>query len=257
MKKSILILFVTFVVLVGLPLASVDAVGNSRNQVNPSSSQGATETESEDSDDSNNLGNYLKNKGQEMKLQNEQKKDQVRAEVTERVKERLQFVIQNAVNRYERVKAQVNNSNLTEEEKLEINNQIDAQIEKLDVLLAELDQIEDIAELKSVMKQVRSGFKISLGVVRQSVKGVYENRLTDVVERINVAFGRVSERVESLEEGDRKELLRERIAVVQELINEAVASIESGNLMEAQENLVLARTELREIIEEIRLISSL
>jgi chemotaxis regulatin CheY-phosphate phosphatase CheZ len=204
---------------------------------------------------SENMSSYVRTQAQEMKKLNEEKKVQKRAEVTARVKERLQFVVQNAIKRYERVITQVNNSNIDEEKKPEIISQIEAQIEKLNALLVELENVNDITELKNVMKQVRASHSASLGLVRQSISGVYEDRLNKVVEKMNIAVERVSGRVEAMEDGERKDYLKTQVAEAQELIGESLTSIESGNLMEAKENLLAARIILIQIVEELRLIS--
>ena len=203
-------------------------------------------------DEEQSIGDYVREKTKNINSENAAKRVQIKAEVTMRVRERLQFMIQNAVKRYERVITQIRNSNLEEDEKEKAIAQIEVQIEKLNLLSEELEEVTDVSQLKAALQKVRTGYKASLGLVRQSIKGVYEDRLTKVVERLEDAHKKLSEQVMTLEENESKEELTLKLDEAQEKINMAKENIEANDLFVAKEYLSEAREILLQILITIK-----
>jgi hypothetical protein len=249
MKRLTIVLTTLFMCLMLVPMVTVLAVPATERANRVTTQESTEETvDGVDEVEEESIGSYVREKVKNLKNENAATRVQVKAEITIKVRERLEKMIQNAVQRYEKVKTQVENSDLTEEEKDVILGQLDEQIAKLNLLAAEVEGVTDVAELKAALQKVRTGYKASLGLVRQSIKGVYEDRLTKISEQIEVPYTKISERVETLEEGDLKEELRQQLAEARGYIDSAMESMEAGNLFEAKEYLVSAKEALKQVV---------
>lgn len=249
MKKLTIVLTTLFTCLMLLPMVTVLAVP-ANERANRVTTQESTEETVDGVGEAKeeSIGDFVRGKTKNLKNEDAATRVKVKAEITVRVRERLEKMIQNAVQRYEKVKTQVTNSDLTEEEKDVILGQLDKQIAKLNILATEVGDVTDVAELKASLQKVRTGYKASLGLVRQSIRGVYEDRLTKISEQIEVPYTKISERVESLEEGGLKEELRQQLVEARGYIDSAMESMESGNLFEVKEYLVSAKEALKQVV---------
>lgn len=250
MKRLTIVLTTLFMCLMLVPMVTVLAVVSPNEKANRVTTQELTEetVDGVEEVEEETIGSYVREKIKNLKNENAATRVKVKAEITIRVRERLEKMIQNAVQRYEKVKTQVENSDLTEEEKDVILGQLDEQIAKLNLLATEVEGVTDVAELKAALQKVRTGYKASLGLVRQSIKGVYEDRLTKISEQIEIPYTKLSERVEALEEGDLKVELTQQLAEARGYIDSAMESMESGNLFEAKEYLVSAKEALKQVV---------
>jgi len=197
-------------------------------------------------------GEYVRDRVRLMNDPDKEKKEKAQEEAIIRLKERGNHAIQMAISRYERVRIQANNSNLTEEEKTKIEEVINAQIQSLADLRIELEATESFEETKAIIKKIRTGFKYSLGLVRQSVKGVYEDRLNNIIEKIQTSYQKISERVDSLEDSELKEALLAELSVANALIVSAQEKISAGNLVGARADLVSAREVLVSVVVKLK-----
>lgn len=249
MKKTAkIIVFILMIAIFLLPLmalASSPEEGSRREQKERRELR--EENRTKEKEEEQKIGDYVKERTKNIKEKDAAERAKIRAEVTLKIQERLKAVIEKAIKRYEKVKIQIQNSNLSEEEKNKVTVQLDEQIVKLNLLLVEVDGIENVNELRTTIKRVRADFKVSLGLVRQSIKGVLEDRLNEIVEKLERAHTRSSEVVAGLPEGAQKEELKILLKEAETQIEVAKNYINMGSFFEARESLGLARESLSEV----------
>lgn len=246
MKKLSISLVVVLLALAVVPVFSVVSAQQVRNQ--------AVEVEEDaDTSDDTVTGTEEKNRVRVSEDDSNASENAVksREEATLRIKEKVENAIANAVRRYERVKTQVQNCNLTDEEKTAILEKVEAQITAMNTLENQVKVAETAEEVKNVMTQLRTRFKYSLGVVRQAVKGVYEDRLTNVSEKINSVYEKIEARVEALPDGGEKDDLTALLSEAKVLIDSADAKLAEGDLVGAKEDYIDAHAVLHEIVETL------
>lgn len=199
------------------------------------------------------VGEYVQSRVQEMKQMRDAEKAAATEKVLERVRDKVRAMIENAVRRYERVEIQVENAKgLTTEEKSEMAEKISAQIEAMNTLKAEVQEAETVTELREVMSQVRSRFKLSLGLVRQAVSGVYEDRLEKVSARLGSVYENLTEKVDELDEGEEKQGLQSILAEAQVALADAEANIAEKEFVLAKQNLTTAHENLKKVAEGLK-----
>jgi hypothetical protein len=194
-------------------------------------------------------GDFVKSRARLLEDQTEEgEKTKLREEIVEKVKTKAELAIQAAVNRYNRVRTQVQNSNLTDEEKSAINATLDAQIQALNTLRNEVQVAQDVDEVKNVMTKLKTQYKYSLGLVRQAIKGVYEDRLSNIAEKIQIPYEKLLERVGALQDSGVKTDLLSKLTAVNDLIVSAQDKIIAGELDSAKDDLASARTILVSVV---------
>ncbi|MDD3481127.1 MAG: hypothetical protein PHW75_02810 [Patescibacteria group bacterium] len=243
MKKLSIAIIAILLGLAFLPVFSTVNAQQVRNQV--------VEVEEETEDETDTTGTEVKTRVRvsEEDSNASDNATKTREEAIERIKEKAENAIANAVRRYERVKTQVQNCNLTDEEKTQIVEKIDTQITAMNTLTNQVQVAQTADEVKNVMTQLKTRFKFSLGVVRQAVKGVYEDRLTNVSEKINAVYEKIEARVTALPEGDEKDDLVSLLSEAKILIESADAKLAASDLVGAKEDYVDAHAVLHEIVE--------
>ncbi len=198
-------------------------------------------------------GEYIKNRVRTLENETEEgEKTRIREEVVARVKNKAELAIQAAVNRYNKVKNQVQNSNLTDEEKAAVGATIDAQVQALNTLKNEVQVAKSVEEVKNVMTKLKTRFKYSLGLVRQSIKGVYEDRLSNIAEKIQIPYEKILKQVELLSDSDEKDNLLTELSTANSLIVSAQSKIESGELDLAKADLISARAILVSAVTSLK-----
>jgi hypothetical protein len=198
-------------------------------------------------------GDYVRNKIEEMKALQEAQKAAAKEEVLEKVRKRVVAMIENAVRRYEKVQTQVTNAEgLTEEEKTGIQEKITAQLEVMTNLKATVEEAETVAELKEAMTQVKSRFKLSLGLVRQAVSGVYGDRLDNILTKISGVYDKLNTKVEALADGEEKTELQALLSEAQVSLSGAKTYIDANDFIKAKGNLTNAHENLTEVADSLR-----
>jgi hypothetical protein len=196
---------------------------------------------------------YIQKRVEEMKAMKEADRAAAKEASLARIKTRVEAMIANAVRRYERVLTQVEKAEgLSEVEKAAVSEKISAQIDAMNTLQGQVAEATTVEELKSIMVQVKSKFKFSLGLVRQAISGVYEDRLGNVAEKLVNVYTKLFEKVSALSDGEEKEELSALLAETQTLLTEAEANIEAGEFVVAKDNLVKAHENLQDVAEGVR-----
>jgi uncharacterized protein YqgV (UPF0045/DUF77 family) len=195
---------------------------------------------------------YVKSRIEEMKEMKAAAKVTATEAVVERVRARVEAMIQRAVQRYEKVQTQVRTAEgLTSEEKTAIEAKVTAQIEAMNTLRIQVQAADTAEELKNVMTQVKTRFKFSLGLMRQTVSGVFEDRLNVVLTKLTDVYTRLSEKVALLPVGDGKTELSALLAEAQASLSEAKVNIDADDLTSAKEDLLAARDNLHLVAEAL------
>jgi hypothetical protein len=102
------------------------------------------------------------------------------------------------------------------------------------------------------MTKLKTRFKYSLGLVRQSIKGVYEDRLSNIAEKIQIPYEKILKQVELLSDSDEKDNLLTELSTANSLIVSAQSKIESGELDLAKADLISARAILVSVVTSLK-----
>lgn len=242
-KYLTLLLALTFVLAIPVSAAQIRVQNAKAEEASTTVSTDATEKTSD----------YVKARIQELKDAKDTAKAELSATLMANIQTRVEAMIQNAVRRYERVQTQIQNAEgLTDAEKAELQTKVTAQIEAMNTLRTQVQAATTTTELKNVMTQVKTRFKLSLGLMRQAVSGVFEDRLNTALTKLTDVYTRLDEKVTALPDGDEKTELSALLAEAQSLLSEAKVNIDGGELETAKENLMDARDNLHEVAEALQ-----
>ncbi len=254
MKKANILLTALLISLfaVSTYMAVNAAPSNFRMSEVETSNDSTITSNNEQDDEVESTGEYVKKRNREMENSTDTEKEKKRAEIAERVQEKSMHAMQNAIKRYERVKTQVQNSNLSETEKADIVAKLDTQISSMNALKIQIENAKTYDEVKNIMTQLKTRFKYSLGVVRQSIKGVFEDRLENILEKITTVYTRTSEKVDALPKSETKDDLSASLSQIQDLLVSAKTNIENNNPTQTKKDLTDARELLVNVVKSLK-----
>lgn len=197
----------------------------------------------------NGVAGYVRNELESMGTKSASEKEAATEAILERLRERVEAMVQNAIRRYEQVQTQVKNAEgLTDAEKEAVQARIMTQIQAMNTIRTQLREADTVQEMKQVMAQVKTRFKFSLGEVRQAVKGVFKARLEKILTNLTTVYGKLETKVSALSDGDTKTELEALLAEAQASLTSAKTNIEAGELEAAKADLVNAHKVLVEVV---------
>jgi len=240
MNKKLLLIPAFVMILALVPASSSALKSQARVQVVPETEEQETPPEG------TNLNNGVKaqvSEDEEIEDVTKNKEEKI-----ERIAQKALHAIDSAIRRYERVRLQVEKSSLKEGQKEQVLATVEAQIQSMNTLRNQVKIAETAEEVKNVMTQLQTKFRYSLGLVRQAVKGVYEDRLENISEKINLVYEKIASKVSELSESDSKDELMALLAEARILIDSADAKLESGDLEGAASDYQSAHSTLHEIV---------